>query len=79
MNEFVAKFEKDLLMVSFLSTNVIPRNVLYVDNGASRHMTSAWQLFSSLTMQGLGVQFELGDDAKYPIVGVGTVIVQFVF
>jgi hypothetical protein len=51
MNELIAKFEKDFSMVSCLSTNTVPRNVWYVDSGASCHMTYARQLFSSLIVQ----------------------------
>jgi hypothetical protein len=40
-------------------------------------MTSAHQLFSSLKKQDLGVQVELGDDAKYPVAKVGTIPFQF--
>jgi hypothetical protein len=71
MNKFVAKFEKDFSLVSCLSTSMIPR-----DSGASGHMTSARQLFSSLKKQDLGVHHEIGDDAKYPIAGVGTIPFQ---
>jgi hypothetical protein len=76
MNEFVAKFEKYFLLVSFLSTSTISRNAWYVDNEVSRHMTSTRQLFSSLKKQDLGVQVELGDDAKYPVARVGTIPFQ---
>ena len=60
-------------MVSLISTSTIMRNAWYVDNGSSRHMTSTWELFSSLTEQDLGVQVEIGDDAKYLVVGDGTI------
>jgi hypothetical protein len=73
MNDFAAKFEKDFLLVYYLSTNMISRNAWYVDSGASRHMTSARQLYSSMKKQDSGVQVELGDDAKYPVTGVGTI------
>jgi hypothetical protein len=39
-------------------------------------MTSTRQLFSSLKRQDLGVQVELGDDAKYAVVRVGTIPFQ---
>jgi hypothetical protein len=48
MNKFTTKFEKHFSLVTCLSTNTIPRNIWYVDNGASRHMTSSQQLFSSM-------------------------------
>ena len=37
ISEFVAKFEKDSLMVYFHSTSTILRNLWCVDSGASRH------------------------------------------
>jgi hypothetical protein len=40
MNEFATKFEKDFSLVSHLSNSTIPRNVWYLDSGASQHMTS---------------------------------------
>jgi hypothetical protein len=60
-------------MVSFLSINMVPGNVWYLENGASSHMAYARQLFSSPTKRDLGVQVKIGDDAKYTIAGVGTI------
>jgi hypothetical protein len=76
MNEFVAKFEKYFSLLPCLSTSAISRNARYVDSGASRHMTSIQRVFCSMKKQDLGVQVELGDYAKYPIVGVGTIPFQ---
>jgi hypothetical protein len=76
MTKFVAKFEKDFSLVSCISTSAIPKKAWYEDNGASRHMTSVRQLFSSLKKKDSRVQVELGDDAKYPIAGVGTIPFQ---
>jgi len=73
MNGFAAKFEKYFSLISFLSTNMISRNVCSVDREAYLHITSTRQLFSSLMKQELRVQVELGDDAKYSVVGVGTI------
>jgi hypothetical protein len=56
MNEFFAKFENDFLLVSCLSTNTILRDVWYVNSGASQHMASSRQLFSSLKKQYLGIR-----------------------
>jgi hypothetical protein len=75
MNEFVVKFERNFLMVSWLSTNTVPRKAWYVDSGASCHMTSARKLFSSLTKHDSRVQIELSDDVMYPII-VGTIPFQ---
>ena len=76
MKEFASKFEKDLSMVSCFSSSTVPKNVWYVDSGASRHMASARDLFMSLTEQVSVVQLELGDDAKYLVVGIGTIPFQ---
>jgi len=73
MNKFSSRFEKDLLMVYFLSSNVVMKNVWYVDSGASRHMTSTMELFSILIENLSEVQVNLGNDAKYLVVGVGTI------
>jgi hypothetical protein len=70
MSKFASKFEKDFSMVSCLSTSMVPQNVWYMDSGASR---PARELFSSLTEQDSGVRVELGDDAKYPVAGIGTI------
>jgi hypothetical protein len=76
MNEFTAKFKKDFWLVSCLSTSTIPSNVWYVDSGASRHITSTQQLFSSLKKDSR-VLVELGDDAMHhPVARVGTIPFQ---
>jgi hypothetical protein len=60
-------------MASYLSTSMVPRNARHVESGATRNMTLAWELFSSLTKQDSRVSFELGDDVKYLVAGVGTI------
>ena len=67
MKTFSSKFEKDISMVSFLSSNTALKNVWYVDNGAPRNMTSSIELFSILTNTSSGFQVELGDYTKYSI------------
>ena len=76
MKKFASKFKKDFSMASCLSSSTVPKSVWYVYNGASRYMTSARELFSSLTKDISRVQVKLGDDAKYPIEGVGTIPFQ---
>jgi hypothetical protein len=39
-------------------------------------LTSTQELFTSLTEQDLGVHVELGNDAKYAVKGVGTILFQ---
>ena len=64
MNKFSSKFYKYFLMVSFLSSNIVFKNALYVDSGLSTHMASGWELFSSLREHISRVQVEIGDDDK---------------
>jgi hypothetical protein len=76
LDEFAAKFEKEFTLVSCLSTNTVTRSAWYLDNGASRHMTEARELFNSLTEKDSGIHVELGDDAKYAVKGEGTILFQ---
>jgi hypothetical protein len=45
----------------------------YVDSGASIHMTHEKSLFSRFQMQEGGMSVEMGDDATYPMRGVGSI------
>ena len=74
MNDFASKFEKDFSMVSCPSSRTIPKNVWYLDSGASRHMTLAQELFSCLAEHVSRVQVKLCDDAMYLVTRVGTVM-----
>jgi hypothetical protein len=76
MNDFVIEFKKDLSLVSFLSTNMIPRNAWYADSGTYWPMTSSHKLFSSLKKQDSRVQVYLGDDVKYLVARVGSIPFQ---
>lgn len=67
------KFESDFSLVSWLSTSTTTRSAWYLDSGASRRMTKAWELFSSLMEKDLGIHVVLGDDAKYSVKGEGTI------
>ena len=73
LDEFELNIEKDFSQVSCLSTGIATRSVWFLDNGASRHMTEARELFSSLTESDSDVHVELGDDAKYAVKGEGTI------
>jgi hypothetical protein len=64
LDEFVAKFEKDYSLVSFLSTGTTMRSAWLLENGASRHMIEAWELFINLTERNLGLHVKLGDDSR---------------
>jgi hypothetical protein len=76
LDEFAVKFEKDFSLVYCLSTSTSTRSVWYLDSGASRYMTEAWELFSNLIERDSDVHVELGDDAKYAVKGEGTVMFQ---
>jgi hypothetical protein len=73
LDEFAIHFVKDYLMISFLSTSTTIRSELFMYSGASRHMTEAWHLFSSLMDKDLKVHVEYGDDARYAMKGEGIV------
>jgi hypothetical protein len=45
-----------------------------LDNGASRHMTEAWELFISMIESDSDVHVELGDDVMYALKGEGTIM-----
>ena len=47
--------------------------VLYLDSGASFHMTSDKNLFSALEEKDLKMHIEMGDDGRYNVLGVVTV------
>ena len=76
MKEYASKFKKDFSMVSCLFSSTVPKNAWYVNSGASRHIISSRELFLSLKEHVSRVQVELGDDAKYPIARVGTILLQ---
>ena len=41
------------------------RNIWYIDNGSSSHMTRHKRFFKDLQEGGTGIHVELGDDAWY--------------
>jgi hypothetical protein len=74
LDEFVAKFQKYLSLVSCISTSIATRSAWYLDSGASHQMTKAREIFSSLMEKDLEVHVELGDDSKYVVKGEGIVL-----
>ena len=48
----------------------------YIDSGYSSHMTSAREMFSELSKQGIDVEVVLGDDTIVRVVGHGTITFQ---
>ena len=48
----------------------------FLDSGASFHMTGDKSLFSALEEKDLKICIEMGDDERYSVSGVGTVVFQ---
>ena len=51
-------------------------SVLYLDIGASLHMTGDKELFSSLEEKDLQMHIDMGDDGRYSATGIGTITFQ---
>jgi len=51
-------------------------SVWYLDNGAYFHMNGDKELFSELEEKDLKMHIEMGDDGKYNVTSVGTIIFQ---
>ena len=73
MKEFSSKFENDFSMLSFIYSNIVLKNMLYVDIGASMKVTLVHKLFSILKEHASRFQVKLGDNAKYLVGGFGTI------
>jgi hypothetical protein len=73
IDDFATKFEKELSLVSCLSTSTNSKSAWYLDNGASNHMIEAQELFNNL-MEDSGTHVELGDEVKYAVKGKGTIM-----
>jgi hypothetical protein len=73
LDEFEMMFEKDYSLFSFLSTSTTTRSAWFLDIGASRHMTEAREIFSSLMKSDADIHVQLGDDSKYAVKGEGKV------
>jgi hypothetical protein len=56
-------------LVSCLSASTTTRIAWFLDSGASRHMTKAWEIFSSLTERDSNLHLQCGDDSKYAMKG----------
>jgi hypothetical protein len=64
---------EDEELVSIALKGLVSSVGWYVDNGASRHMTYDRSLFNRIQEQEGGMSVELGDDATYPVRGVGSI------
>jgi hypothetical protein len=68
-----SRLETAFSMVSCISTSTFFGVGWYVDSGASRHMITNKSTFSRLEEQDSNMQVELGDDAKYSVIGMGSI------
>jgi hypothetical protein len=76
LDDFAVKFKKYFSLVSCLYTSTTTRSAWYLDNGASRHMIEARELFRSMTENALGIHVDLGDDAEYAMKRDETILFQ---
>ena len=74
MDKVANKFQREFLLVSALSGTVFGSGTWLVDNGASHHMTGSQESLTSFSEEDLGLQVELGDNAKYVVKGLGTTL-----
>ena len=73
VEQFASQFDRDFAFITSTFSRSTSSDVWYIDNGASRHMTGAWEFFSELAERALDIEIVLGDDRTVRVVGVGTV------
>jgi hypothetical protein len=76
VDEVADKFLREFLLVFALFGTICSSGTWLVDSGAARHMTRSLQSLTSLSEEDSRLQVELGDNAKYPVKGVGTASFQ---
>ena len=69
MEEFSKNFDEDFCSIACMAST-IGSNVLYVESGASCHMTGQKRFFKDCHEGGLNLHIELDDDARYQAQGV---------
>lgn len=72
VDEFFDRFEKEFSFFSCLSSSMSSGS-WYIDKGASCHMTGVREIFTSLVERDMDLDIDLGDNAKYSEVGLGTI------
>eukprot|EP00253_Pinus_taeda_P003752 PITA_03752 len=72
VQQFASQFDQDFAFITSTSSST-SSNVWYIDNGASRHMTGAWEFLSELAERALDIEIVLGDEHTMRVVGVGVV------
>ena len=77
IDEFASQFDREFSFIASLATSVAPSSrILYVDNGASRHMTGATDQFTQFSEKRINLEVELGDERIVKVIGVGTISFQ---
>jgi hypothetical protein len=70
---FISKLGTTFSMKSCISTNIVPGVGWYVDDGDSRHMKTNTSTLLRLEEQVIDMHVNLGDDGKYPVIGLGSI------
>jgi hypothetical protein len=71
LSKLASKFENDCAVMSCISTGTTPNISWYLDNGASRHITKAREIFNIFSENDLDLQIELANETKYEVKGQG--------
>jgi len=72
--KIISKLAKEITngcLFSALSSKFKDKNVMVIDNGASRHMTGECSQLQTLSKGNSSHSIELGDNKSYPMKGVG--------
>ena len=64
VDKFNRNFDEEFCLIACMEITT-GRNIWYIDNGASSHMTGQKRFFKDLQEGGTGIHIELGDDARY--------------
>ena len=70
-----SQFELDFTLFACMVSSMVGSG-WFLDSGASFHMTGDKSLFSTLEEKDLQILIGMGNDEKYSVLGVGTVIFQ---
>eukprot|EP00253_Pinus_taeda_P025406 PITA_25406 len=70
-----SQFEMDFILIACMVSSIVCC-ICNLDSGASFHMNGDKLLFNTLEEKGLKMHIEMGDDRKYNVLGVGTVVFQ---
>jgi hypothetical protein len=76
VDEFTSQFEREYSLLVSLSTVETPSSVLYIDSGASSHMSGVREHFTDLTESRVNLEIVLGNDTIVRAVGRGTISFQ---